>query len=99
MAFSADSSNDQAADYLTDTGGPQEVQGLGQLLDEPRGHGGVVEIGGADLHGAGPGEEEFHHVVDGGDAADADDRDGDVLRDAPDQAQGQGLDRRAAEAA
>ena len=49
----------------------------------------IEKVGGADLHGAGAGDEKLHHVVDGGDAADADDGNLDLPGDLPDEPQGQ----------
>ena len=59
----------------------------------------IVEVHGADLNRRCAGDEELHHVVDRGDAADADDRRFDGLGRLIHGPQGDRLDRRAAEAA
>ena len=51
------------------------------------------------MNGAGPGDDKFHDVVDGGDAADADDGNFDIAGDLPNQTQRQGFYRRPAESA
>jgi dolichol-phosphate mannosyltransferase len=75
----------QGADNIVDTRGAQRRQSALQLLNQPHRYRRVEEIRGADLHGAGAGDEEFHHVVDRGDAADADNGNLDSPRHLPDQ--------------
>ena len=59
----------------------------------------IVEVHRAELNRRGAGDEEFHDVVDRGDAADADERRFHGLGRLVDGPQGDRLDRRAAEAA
>jgi hypothetical protein len=56
-----------------------------QLLNQPHRYRRVEETRGADLHGAGAGDQKLHYVVDGRDAADADDGDLDSPRHLPNQ--------------
>ncbi len=63
-----------------------------------RGNGWIEEIRRADLHGAGAGDEKFHHVVKRTNPADADHRHAHLPGDQIDQTQRQRLDRRTAQA-
>jgi cellulose synthase/poly-beta-1,6-N-acetylglucosamine synthase-like glycosyltransferase len=75
----------EGSDNVVDTSGAERRQSALQLLNQPHRYRRVEEIRGADLHGAGAGDEELHHIVDGRDAADADDGNLDRTGNLPDQ--------------
>ena len=89
----------QRAHNLADRPGAGLAKGRRQGVEYLHRHRRIVEVRGADLHGRRAGDEEIHHVVDRGDAADADDRDLDRAGRLKNRPQRDRLDGRAAQSA
>src|SRR5438876_9052800 len=75
----------ESADDFTHAAGAELGQRRRQLIDQPARYGGIIEVRRANLNGAGASDEELHHVVNGGDPADADYRNSYMASHPPDE--------------
>ena len=88
----------QGSDAIAQSAQAQFADRLGELFDDAGADHRVVVVGRPDLHCRSTRDEKLHRIIDGGYAADSDDRYWNIRRDLVDAPQCDGLDRRSAHA-